>query len=128
MLAPEAIAVCAHCRQIFEQTLTGRPRRYCSARCKSAHFRSQKRNETRNESDNETGQALVEQALATGNWRYHKLPAWPQYRCLACGQAIASRSQLDAARAVVGPAWYDWKDFDHQAGVYRRVVCAPCHP
>jgi len=34
------LAICAHCGKDLEHAATGRPRRFCSARCRVAHLRA----------------------------------------------------------------------------------------
>jgi hypothetical protein len=121
-LTPETFGQCPVCRTVFEQPETGRRRTYCSDACKQKEFRNTKA--LRNSSP-ETRSALVTQQMAVGDWRCHRLPAWPHYRCLACGAAVGGE-RTEADRIAFG--WYDWNDFDQVAGIYRRVVCVECAP
>lgn len=117
-------AACPVCGREFARTAgSGRSKIYCSAACrlKEFRFRKMKRNYPHKERT-----ALVQQQMAVGDWRLTELPAWPRYTCLACGRLIASASAEKAARGVVGPAWYDHRDFDLTRGIYRRVLGKNC--
>jgi predicted nucleic acid-binding Zn ribbon protein len=124
-IEPEVWTSCPVCGKAFERTgERGRKRIYCSRACKDKEFRRAK---NASKLSKKARSAIIKQALSYGEWRHHELPAWPHYRCLACGQEISSANDFDKQSGVVGTAWYDWNDFDQFRGTYRRIICEECH-